>query len=59
MRLLIVEDNENILCCMKDILTVKGLCVDTADNGIEGEEKAFVNDYDLILLDLVLTDKSG
>ncbi len=59
MRLLIVEDNENILCCMKDILTVKGLCVDTADNGIEGEEKAFVNDYDLILLDLVLPDKSG
>lgn len=59
MRLLIIEDDENILCCMKKVLTLKGFCVDAADNGIEGEEKAFVNDYDLIILDLVLPDKSG
>ena len=59
MRLLIIEDDVNILNCMKKELVSNGLCIDIANNGIEGEEKAFVNDYDLILLDLSLPDKSG
>lgn len=59
MRILIIEDNDDILNCMKIRLNSIGLCVDIANNGIEGEEKAYVNDYDLILLDLFLPDKDG
>lgn len=59
MRILIIEDNEDILECMKIKLNSLGLYVDTANNGIEGEEKAYVNEYDLILLDLFLPDKDG
>lgn len=59
MRLLIIEDDVNILNCLKKELMQNGLCIDVANNGIEGEEKAFVNDYDLILLDLSLPDKTG
>lgn len=59
MRILIIEDNEDILECMKIRLSSIGLNVDVANNGIEGEEKAYVNDYDVILLDLLLPDKDG
>lgn len=59
MRLLIIEDDVNILNYLKKELVTNGLCIDIANNGIEGEEKAFVNDYDLILLDLSLPDKNG
>lgn len=59
MRLLIIEDNADFLASMKKILEKENFCVDIADNGIEGEEKAYINDYDLILLDLKLPDKDG
>ena len=59
MRILIIEDNEDVLNCMKIKLGSTGLYVDIANNGIEGEEKAYVNEYDLILLDLFLPDKDG
>lgn len=59
MRILVIDDNDDILDCMKIRLNSIGLCVDVANNGIEGEEKAYVNDYDLILLDLFLPDKDG
>lgn len=59
MRLLIIEDNIDSLISMKKILEKENFCVDIADNGIEGEEKAYINNYDLILLDLRLKDKDG
>lgn len=59
MRILIIEDNDDILNCMKIRLSSKGFYVDIANNGFEGEEKAYVNEYDIILLDLFLPDKSG
>lgn len=59
MRVLIIEDNVEILKCMKVELQKSGLYVDIANNGLEGEEKAYVNEYDVILLDLNLPDKDG
>lgn len=50
MRVLIIEDNVEILKCMKVELEKSGLYVDIANNGLEGEEKAYVNEYDVILL---------
>ncbi len=59
MRLLIVEDNLEVLNSMKIELEKHGFYVDIADNAIEGEEKAYINEYDLLLIDLKLPDKSG
>jgi cell cycle transcriptional regulator ctrA len=59
MRVLIIEDNVEILKCMKVELEKSGLYVDIANNGLEGEQKAYVNEYDVILLDLSLPDKDG
>ena len=59
MRVLKIEDNVEILKCMKVELEKSGLYVDIANNGLEGEEKAYVNEYDVILLDLSLPDKDG
>ena len=59
MRLLVIEDNTELLESIRKVLEKDCFCVDVADNGIEGEEKAYINDYDLILLDLKLPDKDG
>lgn len=59
MRLLIIEDHVELSTFMKSGLEKAGFQVDTALKGIEGEEKACVNNYDVILLDLNLPDKDG
>lgn len=59
MRLLIIEDSEEIINCIKIELEKIGICVDTATSGFEGEEKAYVNEYDIIILDIGLPDKNG
>lgn len=59
MRLLIIEDNKELANSMKLSLEKQGFNIDVSYNGLEGEEKAFVNEYDVILLDLNLPDKDG
>lgn len=59
MRILVVEDDKQLLTEMKIGLERNGFTVDTASTGAEGEEKAYVIDYDAVLLDLNLPDKDG
>ena len=59
MRLLIIEDDKQLAGEMKTGLERQGFTVDIANTGIEGEEKAYVTDYDAVLLDLNLPDKDG
>ena len=59
MRLLIIEDDKALALVMREGLEKSGFTVDISNAGISGEEKAFVNDYDVILLDLNLPDKDG
>ena len=59
MKLLIVEDYVELSLRMKETLEGIGFYVDVAHDGASGEEKAFVNHYDAILLDLNLPDKDG
>lgn len=59
MRLLIIEDDKQLAGEMKTGLERQGFTIDIANTGIEGEEKAYVTDYDAILLDLNLPDKDG
>ncbi|MDD6604184.1 MAG: response regulator transcription factor [Eubacteriales bacterium] len=58
-RILIVEDDENILQLEKDYLEAGNFLVDTATNGIEGLNKATDNKYDLLLLDIMLPGVDG
>ena len=58
-RILIVEDEEAIADLEKDYLELSDFKVDIAADGIEGEKKALNEDYDLIVLDLMLPGKDG
>lgn len=59
MRLLIVEDEENIAKPLKMTLESRGFAVDYAEDGKEGLEMTCVNEYDCILLDLNLPEIDG
>lgn len=59
MRALIIEDHKQLADNIKSHLLNENYQVDVAYEGNIGEEKAFVNGYDVILLDLNLPDKDG
>ncbi|MFC4760929.1 response regulator transcription factor [Fructobacillus durionis] len=58
-RILIVEDEENLAKFVKLELEHEGYQVDTVLNGREGLDKALSEDFDLILLDLMLPELNG
>lgn len=59
MRVLMIEDSVELANTVKAGLERENVSVDVAHTGLTGEEKAFVNQYDAILLDLNLPDKDG
>ena len=59
MRVLVVEDNRELALSIKKGLEQENISVYLAYDGEVGEEKAFVNAYDGILLDLNLPRKDG
>lgn len=59
MRLLIIEDNIELATSMKKGLEKINFKVDVSNDGEDGQEKAFINEYDVILLDLNLPDMDG
>ena len=58
-HIMIVEDDISILMGLKDNLVAEGYTVSTADNGKEGFELAKENDFDLLLLDVMLPGMNG
>ncbi len=59
MRLLIIEDDQDLAFSMKQGLEKYGFYADISNLGLEGEEKAYAHAYDVVLLDLNLPDKDG
>ncbi len=59
MRLLIVEDNHALLKSLKKGLEEEGFAVDAARDGEEGRFLAESNDYDVVILDLMLPKIEG
>ncbi|AXH13608.1 response regulator transcription factor [Halarcobacter bivalviorum] len=59
MKILIIEDDEKIVNFLKKGLEEESYSVDHSLNGDEGIYLASVNDYDLILLDIMLPIKDG
>ncbi len=59
MRILIVEDNPDILANVLDYLQLKGYTVDCAQDGLGGLHLAVTQAYDLIVLDVMLPGIDG
>lgn len=59
MRLLIVEDEEDLANAIKKGLQKEGFAVDVAFDGLEGDQLTEIHSYDLALLDLNLPEING
>lgn len=59
MKILIIEDEQDMLQNMKDFLEKENFVVETADSVFEAQNKIGVYSYDCILLDINLKDGSG
>jgi len=59
MRILIVEDERDLLTGLARSLRDEGYAVDAADNGEEGLFNAESNDYDAIVLDVMMPRMDG
>jgi len=59
MRVLVVEDEPDLLFAVAQAIREEGYAVDTAENGEDGLFKALGGQYDVIVLDLMLPKKDG
>ncbi len=59
MRVLLIEDNQDIAANLGDYLEGRGHSVDFAADGVTGLHLAVVNDFDAIILDLNLPGMDG
>ncbi len=59
MRVLLVEDNHRLSDSLRAVLVEDGYAVDTAYDGVEGEELATFTPYDVIILDIMLPKRDG
>jgi DNA-binding NtrC family response regulator len=58
-RILVVDDESDIRESLDALLTLEGYEVHLAQNGAEGARKMETRNYDLVLLDLMMPDRSG
>src|SRR5579862_1663722 len=58
-RVLVVDDELDIREGLDTLLTMEGYAVELAQNGTEGLRKTESRAYDLVLLDLMMPDRSG
>jgi two-component system alkaline phosphatase synthesis response regulator PhoP len=58
-KILLVEDEQALRSTLSVRLRGEGYVVDTADYGADGFEKATTLPFDLIILDIMLPDRSG
>jgi two-component system alkaline phosphatase synthesis response regulator PhoP len=58
-KILIVDDDPDLVEAVSTILESKGYAVSTAYGGVEGLKKAKAESPDLIVLDVMMPDKDG
>jgi DNA-binding NtrC family response regulator len=58
-RILVIDDEIDIRESLDTLLSQDGYAVDLAEGGTDGLRKAEAGSYDLILLDLMMPDRSG
>ena len=59
MRVLLIEDDKKIANALSKGLKEESYAVDIAADGITGEEFAKTNEYDIIILDIMLPNQDG
>jgi two-component system, OmpR family, copper resistance phosphate regulon response regulator CusR len=59
MRLLVIEDEPKTVAYLKKGLEESGFTVDTARTGVDGLHMALTDDYDLMVLDVMLPGLDG
>jgi DNA-binding response OmpR family regulator len=59
MKVLLIEDDKHVASSLSKSLRAEAYAVDTAGDGVSGEELAKINDYDLIILDIILPKQNG
>jgi two-component system, OmpR family, copper resistance phosphate regulon response regulator CusR len=58
-KILLVEDDVNVVSFIKKGLTEENFVVSVAFDGLSAYQMAVSNEYDLIILDIMLPDKNG
>jgi two-component system alkaline phosphatase synthesis response regulator PhoP len=58
-NVLLVEDEPGLVLTLTDLLRSEGYRVETAEDGLEGLERAGSGDFDVIILDVMLPGKNG
>jgi two-component system alkaline phosphatase synthesis response regulator PhoP len=58
-RILLVEDESNLRRTLTDLLKSDGYLVESSGDGIEAQEIAMKNPFDLIVLDVMLPSRNG
>ena len=58
-KIIIIEDEESILMALEDNLKLEGYAVSSAVDGEMGLSKVIENNYDLIILDIMLPKMNG
>ncbi|MFZ1082685.1 MAG: response regulator transcription factor [Candidatus Kryptoniota bacterium] len=59
MRILVVEDEKKVASFIKKGLEEQSYAVDVSYDGLHGEELACQNEYDVIILDIMLPNQDG
>lgn len=59
MKILVVEDEQDLLEAISDGLRIDGYAVETCDNGEDAYALLYVENYDLVILDLNLPKMDG
>lgn len=59
MRVLVVDDEERLAAALRRGLEAEGIAVDVAHNGTDGLWLARENDYDVLVLDIMMPGMSG
>ena len=59
MKILVVDDEELIRNVLKEYLQLEGFLVEEAQNGEEAVHKALHDEYDLLIMDIMMPKKDG
>lgn len=57
--ILLVEDNADLLASLYEWFEIKGFMIDSAFSGLQAEELIRENEYDCVILDLMLPGQDG
>ena len=58
-KILLIDDEENARVLTAQFLELAGHQVVTAENGIQGHERALERAFDLIITDIIMPEKEG